>query len=75
MSMLRNISPLTAVKPKILHLILTGLFALLQFIPLAVAYFMGIAIKPEYLVLIFFALAAVPLIAMYNGRCGSGVDV
>jgi hypothetical protein len=59
------------VKPKIARLITLGAFALSQFIPLAVAYSLDIAIKPEYLLMIPFALATVPLVAFYNGERGS----
>jgi peptidoglycan/LPS O-acetylase OafA/YrhL len=45
-------------------------FALSQFIPLVVAYFMEIKIPPKYFVLIIFALATIPLIILYNGQRG-----
>jgi hypothetical protein len=59
-----------AVKPKIPRLITMGAFSLSQFIPLAVTHNMGIAIPMEYLLMIPFALATVPIIAFYNGRRG-----
>jgi hypothetical protein len=59
-----------AVKPKIPRLITMSAFALSQFIPLAVAHNMGIDIPTEYLLMIPFALATVPIIAFYNGKRG-----
>jgi hypothetical protein len=59
-----------AVKPKTLRLIAFGVFALSQFTPLAAAYFLGIDIPPDYLLMIPFALAAVPMIVLYNGWRG-----
>jgi len=59
-----------AVKPFIPRLIVTGAFALSQFIPLVVAYSLDIPIKPQYLLMIPFALAAVPIIGFYNGKRG-----
>jgi hypothetical protein len=59
-----------ALKPKIPRLIAMSAFALSQFIPLAVAYNVGIAIPTEYLLMIPFALATVPIIAFYNGKRG-----
>jgi hypothetical protein len=59
-----------AINPKTLRLIAFGAFALSQFTPLAAAYFLGIDIPPEYLLMIPFALATIPLIVLYNGRRG-----
>ena len=61
-------------KPKPLRLAALGIFALSQFIPLALAYSLGIAIRMEYLMMIPFALAPVPLIAFYNGKRGFDVS-
>lgn len=59
-----------AIKPKKLRLIAMGAFALSQFIPLAAAYPLGIELRWEYFLMIPFALATVPLIALYNGKRG-----
>ena len=59
-----------AIKPRHLRLVAVGVFALLQFIPLVPAYFLGIEIRLEYWLMIPFALATVPLIALYNGKRG-----
>jgi hypothetical protein len=59
-----------AVKPKIPRLIIMGVFALSQFIPLAVAHNMGIAIPTEYLLMIPFTLATVLIVDFYNGKRG-----
>jgi hypothetical protein len=59
-----------AVTSKPLRLTALGAFALAQFIPLAAAYSLGIEVKAEYLMTIPFALAVIPLIAMYNGERG-----
>jgi len=55
---------------KVPRLIVIGAFALSQFIPLVMAYSLGIEIRWEYLLMIPFALATVPLIALYNGERG-----
>jgi hypothetical protein len=60
-----------AIKPQRLRLAAVGVFALSQFIPLIPAYFLGISIRLEYWLMIPFALATVPLIAMYNGNRGT----
>ena len=59
-----------AVKRRPLRLAAMGGFALAQFIPLLMAYSLGIEVRLEYLLMIPFALATVPLIALYNGRRG-----
>jgi hypothetical protein len=59
-----------AIKPYTARLIAFGVFTLSQFIPLIMAYFLDIAIRPEYLMMIPFALAAIPIIALYNGKRG-----
>ena len=58
------------VKPKIARLIAVGAFALSQFIPLVMAYSLGIVFPTEYLLMIPFALATIPLIALHNGKRG-----
>ena len=58
------------IEPKILRLTALCGFALSQFLPLVVAYNLGIEIPTEYLLMIPFAVATVPLIAMYNGERG-----
>jgi len=60
-----------AIKPKAARLIAFGAFALSQFIPLVMAHSLGIAIPTEYLIMIPFALATVPLVAFYN--CERGI--
>ena len=57
-------------KPKLLRMAALGIFALSQFTPLVAAYSLGIAIRPGYLLMIPFALATVPLIALYNSQRG-----
>ena len=59
-----------AIKPKTPRLMAFGAFALSQFIPLAAAFVMGIVIPLKYMLMLSFALATVPLIAMYNGERG-----
>jgi len=59
-----------AIQPKTVRLTALGAFALSQFIPLAAAGSLGIGTKPEYL-LLPFALAAIPLLALYNGERGT----
>ena len=59
-----------AIKPHTARLITLGVFTLSQFIPLAVAYPLGIEIPLKYLLMIPFALAAVPIIGFYNGKRG-----
>ena len=59
-----------AIKPEIARLAAMGGFALSQFIPLVTAHSMGIAVRVEYLFLLPFALATVPLVALYNGERG-----
>jgi hypothetical protein len=59
-----------AVKPKPARMIAFCVLVMSQFIPLVVAYSMGIAIPFEYLLLMPFALAAVPVAALYNGERG-----
>ena len=58
------------IKPRKLRLIAFGGFALSQFFPLVAAYFLGIEIPSNYLMMIPFTLAVVPLIALYNGERG-----
>jgi len=58
------------IKPRKMRLIAFGGFALSQYLPLAAAYFLGIAIPSKYLMMIPFTLAVVPLIALYNGKRG-----
>ena len=57
-------------KPKWLPLAAMGGFILSQFNPLVMAHSMGIEIKSVYLLMIPFALATVPLAALYNGQHG-----
>ena len=59
-----------AIKPKVARLTAMVIFALSQFIPLVAAYSMGIEIPAQYLLMIPFALAAVPIVALYNGERG-----
>jgi len=59
-----------AIKHKPLRLAAMGGFALFQFLPLIPAHILGIDIRMEYLLAIPFALATVPLVAMYNGKRG-----
>jgi hypothetical protein len=59
-----------AIKSQTLRLIAFGAFALSQFIPLVMAYSLGIEIPTRYLFMIPFALSAMPLIALYNGERG-----
>jgi len=59
-----------AVKPRAARLTAMGVFALSQFIPLVMAHSLGIEIRLEYLLMIPFALATVPLVALYNGERG-----
>jgi len=59
-----------AIKRKPLRLAVMGGFALFQFLPLIPAHFLSINIRMEYLLAIPFALATVPLVAMYNGNRG-----
>jgi len=59
-----------AIKTKVVRLIAFGVLAISQFIPLVVAHSLGILISTEYLLMIVFALATVPLIALYNGERG-----
>ena len=59
-----------AIKPKWLRLVAMSGFALSQFIPLIPAHYLGIEIRFEYFLMILFALATVPLVAMYNGQRG-----
>ena len=59
-----------AIKHQWLRMAAVGAFTLSQFIPLVPAHFLGIDIRLEYWLMIPFALAAVPLIAMYNGKRG-----
>ena len=59
-----------AIKPRTPRLIALGAFALSQFIPLVMAHSLGIEIPLEYLLIIPFAIAVVPLVAMYNGERG-----
>ena len=58
------------IKPRKLRLIAFGGFALSQFFPLVAAFFMGIVFPADYLLLIPFTLAIIPLVAMYNGKRG-----
>ena len=58
------------IKPRYLRLVAVGVFALLQFIPLVPAYLLGIEIRLEYWLMIPFAIVAVLLIALYNGKRG-----
>jgi hypothetical protein len=58
------------IKPKTARLLAMGVFALSQFIPFVVAYSIGIEVPFEHLVMIPFALATVPLVALYNGKRG-----
>jgi len=60
-----------AIKPMTMRLFALGGFILTQFIPLLMAYTLGIEIRFEYLLMIPLALAAVPLIASYNGQRGT----
>jgi len=59
-----------AIKHRPLRLAAMGGFALFQFLPLIPAHILGIDIRFEYLLAIPFALATVPLVAMYNGKRG-----
>ena len=59
-----------AIKHQRLRIAAVGAFTLSQFIPLVPAHFLGIDIRLEYWLMIPFALASVPLIAMYNGKRG-----
>ena len=63
-----------AVKPRVARLIAFGGFALSQFIPvvaaLAAAPMLGVDVSYKYLLMIPFAAATVPLIALYNGERG-----
>jgi len=59
-----------AIKHKQLRLTAMGGFALFQFLPLIPAHILGIDIRFEYLLAIPFAIATVPLVAMYNGKRG-----
>ena len=58
------------VKPTILRLTALSGFALSQFLPLVMAYHLDIKIPTEYILMIPFALAVIPLIALYNGKRG-----
>jgi hypothetical protein len=58
------------IKPRKIRLITFGGFALSQYFPLVAAYFLGIEIPSNYLMMIPFTLAVVPLIAFYNGERG-----
>jgi hypothetical protein len=58
------------IKPRKIRLIAFGGFALSQYLPLVAAYFLGIEIPSNYLMMIPFTLAVVPLIAFYNGERG-----
>ena len=59
-----------AIKPQRLRLAAMCGFALFQFIPLIPAHILGVDIRFEYLLAIPFALATVPLVAMYSGNRG-----
>jgi len=59
-----------AIKHKPLRLAAMGGFTLFQFLPLILAHIVGIDIRFEYLLAIPFAIATVPLVAMYNGKRG-----
>jgi hypothetical protein len=59
-----------AIKHKLLRFAAMGGFALFQFLPLIPAHILGRDIRFEYLLAIPFALATVPLVAMYNGKRG-----
>jgi len=59
-----------AIKPKRLRMAALSGFTLAQFIPLLMAYSLGIEIRLEYLLMIPFAIAAVPLVTMYSGNRG-----
>ena len=59
-----------AIKPRKMRLVALGGFALSQYLPLVAAYFLGIEIPSNYLMMIPFTLAVVPLIALYNGERG-----
>jgi len=58
------------IKPHKLRPIVLGGFALSQYLPLVAAYFLGIEIPSNYLIMIPFTLAVVPLVALYNGKRG-----
>jgi hypothetical protein len=59
-----------AIKSNTPRLIAFVAFTLSQFIPLVMAYSLGIEIPTRYLFMIPFALAAIPLIALYNDERG-----
>ena len=59
-----------AVKPITARLITAGVLTLSQFLPLGLAYLVGIKLPFKYMVMIPFALAVIPLIASYNGERG-----
>jgi len=58
------------IKPRKLRLTALGGFAMSQYLPLVAAYFLGIEIPLNYLMMIPFTLAVVPLVALYNGKQG-----
>jgi len=60
-----------AITPRTPRFIAMGAFAISQFVPLAAAYSMGIEIPIKYVLTRPFALAAVPLVALYNGERGT----
>ena len=59
-----------AIVPKIPRLIVMSVLVLPQLMMLALAYTLGMKLRWEYLLMIPFALATVPLIALYNGERG-----
>ena len=59
-----------AITPKLPRLTAMSAFALSQFIPLVMAQSLGMEIRREYLLMLPFALAAVPLAVLYNGERG-----
>ena len=62
-----------AIKPKGLRIAVMSVFALSQFIPLVPAHFLSIEIRLEYWLMVPFTLAAMLLIANYNGKRGTPV--
>ena len=60
-----------AIQQKKARLAALGVFALSQFIPLVAACSLDIEIRPQYLIMIPFALATIPLLALYNGERGT----
>ena len=59
-----------AIKHRLLRFTTMGGFALFQFLPLIQAHFLGIDIWFDYLLALYFAIIAVPLVAMYNSKRG-----